>query len=186
VDSLNKLSTDEIKVKILHAAVGGITTGDVTLAEASDAIIIGFNVVPDAAARQLSESKGIDIRLYRVIYEIIDDIRAALERGLAPEIRMETLGRAEVRQTFKVSRLGTIAGCYVVDGLVNRNAKLRIIRNGIFVEDERNLESLKRFKDDVREVRTGMECGLKIAGYDDVKEGDTLEFYQRVEVARKL
>lgn len=186
VDSLNKLSTDEIKVKILHAAVGGITTGDVTLAEASDAIIIGFNVVPDAAARQLSESKGIDIRLYRVIYEIIDDIRAALERGLAPEIRMETLGRAEVRQTFKVSRLGTIAGCYVVDGLVNRNAKLRIIRNGIVVEDERNLESLKRFKDDVREVRTGMECGLKIAGYDDVKEGDTLEFYQRVEVARKL
>lgn len=186
VDSLNNLSTDEIRVNILHTAVGGITTGDVTLAEASDAIIIGFNVVPDAPSRQLAEQKGVDIRLYRVIYEIIEDIHEALERGLAPEIRMETMGRALVRQTFKVSRLGTIAGCHVSDGNVNRNAKVRIIRNGIVIEDERSLESLKRFKDDVREVRAGMECGLKIAGYDNVKEGDILEFYQKVEVARKL
>jgi len=184
--SLEKLGTDEVRVNILHAAAGGISTGDVTLAEASGAIIIGFNVVPDAAARQMAEPSGVDIRSYRVIYDVVDDVRKAMEEGLAPEIREETLGRAEVRQVFKVSRVGTIAGCYVTDGLVNRNAKVRITRNNVVIEDERSLESLKRFKDDAREVRNGMECGLKIAGYDDVKEGDILEFYQKVEVARKL
>ncbi len=185
-ESLKKLSTAEVRLNILHVAVGGITTGDVTLAEASNAIIIGFNVVPDAPARVLAENKGVDIRLYRIIYEIIDDMRKALEQGLAPEVRMETLGRAEVRQTFKVSRVGTVAGCFVLDGVASRNAKVRITRNNIVVEDERTLDSLKRFKDDAREVRAGMECGLKIAGYDDVKEGDILEFYQRIEVARRL
>ncbi len=184
--SIEKLSTDEVRVKVLHAAVGGITAGDVALAEASDALIIGFNAVPDAAARQLAEAAGVDIRLYRIIYDIIEDIRKALEEGLAPEIRMETLGRAEVRQTFKVSRVGTIAGCYVTDGVVTRSSKVRITRNNVVVEDERTLESLKRFKDDAREVRAGLECGIKIAGYDDIKEGDILEFYQRVEVTRKL
>jgi translation initiation factor IF-2 len=184
--ALSKLGTSEVRVKILHAAVGGITTGDVTLAEASDAIIIGFNAVPDPAARQAAEQTGVDIRLYRVIYEVIDDIREALEKGLAPEIRMETLGRAEVRQVFKISRVGTVAGCMVLDGTVTRNARARIVRDNIVIEDERSLESLRRYKDDVREARAGMECGVKIAGYDDLKEGDVLEFYQRVEVARKL
>ena len=185
-DSLNKLGTDEVKLRILHAGVGAVTTGDVTLAEASEAIIIGFNVVANPQARQAAEAKGIEIRLYRVIYDVLEDVRKALEEGLAPEVREQTLGRAEVRQTFKISRVGTIAGCYVTDGTVNRNAKVRITRDGIVIEDERTLDSLKRFKDDVREVRNGMECGLKLAGYDDIKEGDILEFYQRVEVARTL
>ncbi len=184
--SLEKLNTDEVRVNLLHTAVGGISTGDVTLAEASGAIIIGFNSVPDPAARQLAESTGVNIRLYRVIYDIIDDVRKALEEGLAPEVREETIGRAEVRQVFKVSRVGTVAGCYVTDGVASRSAKVRITRDNIVVEDERSLDSLKRFKDDAREVRSGMECGLKVAGYDDIKEGDILEFYQKVEVARKL
>jgi len=186
VGALNKLSTDEVRVNVLHSAVGGISTGDVTLAEAYGAAIIGFDVVPDAAARQLAEEKRVSIRQYRIIYDLIEDIRKALEEGLAPEIRQEILGHAEVRQIFKVSRVGTVAGCYVTDGVVSRNAKVRITRNNIVIEDARSLESLKRFKDDVREVRAGMECGVKIAGYDDVKEADVLEFYQRVEVARTL
>jgi len=186
VGSLQRLGTDEAKVKILHAGVGGISTGDVTLAEASGALIIGFNVVADTMTSQLAKEKGVEIRLYRVIYEVIEDIRAALEEGLAPEIREESLGRAEVRQVFKISRLGTVAGCLATEGVLQRNAMVRIIRNQVVVEDERSLESLKRFKDDVREVRAGMECGVKIAGYDDIKEGDILEFYRRVEVSRTL
>ena len=184
--SIAKMKTEEVRVNVLHAAVGGITTGDVSLAEASKALVIGFNVVADSSARQLAEEKGVDIRLYRIIYEILEDLRKAVEEGLTPEIKEQTAGRAEVRQVFKVSRVGTIAGCIVTDGLVNRSAKVRITRNNIVIADERTLESLKRFKDDAREVRSGMECGLKLAGYDDLKEGDILEFYQRVEVARKL
>jgi len=184
--SLEKLATDEVRVNILHAAVGGISTGDVTLAEASNAIIIGFNVVPDSPARQLADTAGVDIRLYRVIYDVVGDMRRALEEGLTPDIHEETVGHAEIRQTFKLSRVGTIAGCYVTDGVVTRTCEVRVTRNNIVIEDERALESLKRFKDDVREVRAGMECGLKIAGYNDLKEGDVLEFYQRVEVARTL
>jgi translation initiation factor IF-2 len=184
--SIAKFGVTEVRVNILHTAVGGVTTGDVALAEASDALIIGFNVVPDASARQMADAKGVDIRLYRIIYEILEDIRKALEEGLAPEIRMETTGRADVRQVFKVSKVGTVAGCIVTDGVVNRNSKLRVIRNGVVIGDERTLDSLKRFKDDAREVKAGMECGLKIAGFDDVKEGDSLEFYQRIEVTRKL
>ncbi|MFP4354661.1 MAG: translation initiation factor IF-2, partial [Phycisphaerae bacterium] len=186
VSSLEKLSTDEVNVNILHAAVGGVNAGDVTLAEASEAVIIGFNTVPDSSARQLAEAKGVDIRNYRVIYNVIDDVRKALEEGLAPEIREETLGRAQVRQVFKVSRYGSIAGCYVQDGVINRNAKIRIIRDNIVIEDERQLDSLKRFKEDAREVRAGLECGIKVAGYDDIKEGDIFECYQEVEVARTL
>jgi len=184
--ALERLGTDEMKVKVLHAAAGGISTGDVTLAEASGAIIIGFNVVPDAPGRQLAQEKGVDIRLYRVIYDVIDDVRTALEKGLAPEIRQETIGRAEVRQVFKISRVGTIAGCFATDGVIQRGAKVRITRNQVVIEDGRTLESLKRFKEDTREVRAGFECGLKIAGYDDIKEGDELEFYRQVEVARRL
>jgi len=186
IGSLNKLGTDEVSVNVLHSGVGGISAGDVTLAEASEAMVIGFNVVPDASARQQAEEHGVRVRLYRVIYDIIEDIRKAMEEGLAPEIREETLGRAEIRQTFKVSRVGTVAGCFVTDGIAARNAHVRIIRDSIVVEDDRSLESLRRFKDDAREVRAGLECGLKIAGYDDVKEGDVLEFYQQVEVARTL
>jgi translation initiation factor IF-2 len=186
IGSLEKLNTDEVEVGILHRGVGGITTGDVTLADASGAMIIGFGVVADPAARSLAEEKKVPVRLYRVIYDVIEDIRKVMEEGLAPEIKEETLGRAEVRQVFKISRLGTIAGCFVLDGIAKRNAKVRITRNNIVIEDERSLDSLKRFKDDAREVRSGMECGLKIAGYDDVKEGDILEFYQQVEVARTL
>ncbi len=186
IGTLEKLNTDEVRLNILHRGVGGISTGDVTLAEASNAIIIGFNVVAASAARSEAESKGIDIRTYRVIYDIVEDMRKVLEEGLAPEIREEHLGRAEVRQVFKVSRVGTIAGCYVTDGRATRNALVRIIRNEVVLEDERKLDSLKRFKDDAREVRSGMECGLKVAGYDDIKEGDQLEFYERVEIERKL
>ena len=184
--SLKKLATDEIGVNILHSAVGGISTGDVMLADASGAIILGFNVVPSSGVRFLAEQKGVDIRLYRIIYDMIDDVRKALSEGLAPEVRQEVLGHAAVRQTFKVSRLGTVAGCFVTDGSISRSVKVRIIRNDIVIEDERSLESLRRFKDDVRDVRNGMECGLKIAGYDDIKEGDVLEFYRQVEVARTL
>jgi translation initiation factor IF-2 len=184
--SLDKLATDEVRVNILHSGVGGVSTGDVSLAEASNAIIIAFNVVADAAARNLAEAKGVDIRQYRVIYDIVDDMQKALEEGLAPEIREEKLGSATVRQVFKVSRFGTIAGCYVTEGVVNRNARARVIRDNVVIADERTLDSLKRFKDDAREVRSGMECGLKVAGYDDIKEGDVLEFYRHVEVARKL
>jgi translation initiation factor IF-2 len=158
----------------------------VALAEASNAIILGFNVVATSGARSIAEQKGVEIRHYRIIYDLIEDIRKVMEEGLAPEIGEEVLGHAEVRQTFKVSRVGTIAGCFVTDGTVNRNAKVRLTRNTVVIEDGRTLESLKRFKDDVREVRAGMECGLKIAGYEDVKEGDVLEFYRRTEKARTL
>ncbi len=186
VGSLNKMATDEVKATILQATVGGISTSDVTLAEASNASIIGFNVVADAAARRLAEQKGVEIGLYRVIYEIIDDVKAFMEKGLTPEITEQVVGRAEVRQTFKVSRIGTVAGCIVLDGLASRTAKVRITRNSVVIEDGRELDSLKRFKDDAKDVRAGMECGLKVAGYDDIKEGDILEFYRKVETARTL
>ncbi len=186
IGSLGKLGTDEVSLRILHAAVGGITTGDVTLAEASGAFILGFNVVADSAARILAETEGVDIRLYRIIYDLLEDVRKALAEGLAPEIREEVVGRADIRQIFKISRLGTIAGCFVTDGQITRNAKVRIIRNNVVLEDGRSLDSLKRFKDDAREVRAGLECGLKVSGYDDIKEGDVLEFYRQVEVARTL
>jgi translation initiation factor IF-2 len=185
-NTLGKLNTDEVKLNILHSGVGGITIGDVTLAEASGAIVIGFNVIAGAAARKLAEAKKVDVRPYRVIYDITEDVQRVMEGGLTPEIREESLGRAEIRQTFKASKLGTIAGCYVTEGVVQRNAKVRIIRNNIVVEDERALDSLKRVKDDAREVKAGLECGLKITGYDDIKEGDILEFYTTIEVARKL
>ncbi len=184
--SLEKINTDEVSLKVIHTAVGGITTGDVTLASAGDAVIIGFNVVADAKARRLAEEKKIEVKSYRVIYDIIDDMRLALEQGLAPELREEVLGQAEIRQTFKVSRLGTIAGCYVTEGLADRNAKVRIIRDSVVIEDERTLDSLKRIKDDAREVKAGLECGIKLKGYNDIKEGDILEFYKTIEIARRL
>jgi len=186
VGVLGKLGSEETRLNIMHTGVGGVTTGDVTLAEASGALIIGFNVVANASARKLAEQLKVDVRSYRVIYDITEDMRRALEEGLAPEIREEVLGQAEVRQTFKVSRLGTIAGCYVTEGMIQRNAKIRIIRNNVVVKNNRDLESLKRVKDDAREVKSGLECGIKIAGFNDIKEGDILECYKTVEIARTL
>ncbi len=183
---IEKVTTDEVKVRVLHAAIGGINESDVLLADASRAIIIGFNVIASGKARSLAESKGVEIRAYQVIYDITDDIRKAAEGLLAPEMKQQVLGHAEVRQVFKITRVGTIAGCYVTDGTIERNALIRVTRNGVVVENGRVLEQLKRFKDDAKEVRAGMECGMKIVGYDDVKEGDVIECYKTIEVKRTL
>jgi len=177
---------DEVKVRVIHSAVGGITDSDILLANASQAIIIGFNVIANSKGRKLAETKGVEIRNYQVIYDIVEDITKAAEGLLAPELRQEVLGHAEVRKVFKVSKVGAIAGCYITDGVVERNAKIRVTRNDVVIEDNRTLEQLKRFKDDASEVRSGMECGMKIVGYDDIKEGDVLECYKQVEVARSL
>lgn len=181
-----KIATEEVKVRVLYAGVGGITESDVVLAEASRAIVVGFNVIPSGKARSTAEAKGVEIRTYQVIYDLVDDMRKAAEGLLKPELRQEVLGHAEVRKVFKVSRVGAVAGCYVTDGVVQRDALIRVTRNGIVIENDRVLEQLKRFKDDAREVRAGMECGMKIAGYDDIKEGDVLECYRQVEVKRTL
>jgi translation initiation factor IF-2 len=183
---VEKVSTPEVKVRVLHAAVGGITESDVLLADASRAVIIGFNVIASGKARQLAEAKGIQIRPYQVIYHITEDLKKAAEGLLAPELRQEVLGHAEVRKVFKISKVGAIAGCYVTDGIVQRDALIRVTRNDVVIENDRKLEQLKRFKDDAKEVRAGMECGMKIVGYDDIKEGDILECYKNVEVKRTL
>ncbi|MGA2914491.1 MAG: translation initiation factor IF-2 [Sedimentisphaerales bacterium] len=183
---LAELSTSEVQIKILHAAVGGITEGDVVLAEASKAIIIGFNVVPEDKAKKLAEAKGIDIRLYNIIYKITEDLKKAMAGMLEPEEQVRSLGKVVVRDTFKISGVGTIAGCFVEQGEVNRNAKIRLIRNNIVVRDNCQIESLKHFKDDVRQVKSGLECGIKIAGFDDIKTGDVFEVYEIVKVARTL
>ena len=181
-----KVGTAEVKVRVLEAAIGGITESNVLLASASQAIIIGFNVIPSGKARSLAEQKGVEIRPYQVIYDIVDDLKKAAEGMLAPELRQEILGHAEVRQGFKVTKVGAIAGCYITDGTVQRDALIRVTRNGVVIENDRKLEQLKRFKDDAKDVRAGMECGMKIAGYDDIKEGDILECYKNVEVKRTL
>jgi translation initiation factor IF-2 len=186
VKYLTDLSTDEVKVKVIHTAVGGITEGDVVLAEASNAIVIGFNVVPDERVRQIADSKKVDIRLYSIIYRITEDLKAAMLGLLEPEFEEKTLGRLIVRNTFKVSSLGTIAGCYVTSGMVTKNGKLKLIRDNIVVKDNCVIDSLKHFKDDVREVKAGLECGIKIVGYDDVKVEDEFEAYEIVEIARTL
>ncbi len=183
---LTDLSTDEIKVKILHAAVGGVTEGDVVLAEASGAVIIGFNVVPEDQVQSLADSKGVDIRLYNVIYRITEDLKDAMTGMLEPDEVEKHIGKLTVRETFKVSGVGTIAGCYVNSGVITKNARLRLIRNNIVIQDDCKLESLKHFKDDVREVKAGYECGIKIAGYDDIKVDDVFEAFEIVEVAREL
>jgi len=186
IKHLTDLSTEEVKVKVIHAAVGGVSEGDVVLAEASDAIIIGFNVVPDERVRQVADSKKVDIRLYNIIYRITEDLKAAMVGMLEPEYQEKTLGRLVVRNTFKVSSIGTIAGCYVSSGVVTKNAKLKLIRNNIVVKDNCVIDSLKHFKEDVREVKAGLECGLKIAGYDDIKMDDEFEAYEIEEIARTL
>jgi translation initiation factor IF-2 len=181
-----KVKSNEVRVRVLHAAIGGITESDVLLADASKAIIIGFNVIPSGKARTLAEQKGVEIRTYQVIYDITDDLKKAAEGLLAPELRQEILGHAEVRAVFKITKVGSIAGCYITDGVVQRDALIRVTRNGVVVENDRKLAQLKRVKDDAKEVRAGMECGMKIDGYDDIKEGDVLECYKQVEVKRTL
>ncbi len=183
---LTESNTGEVQVKILHAAVGGVNEGDVVLAEASGAIIIGFNVVADDKVRELAEARGVDIRFYSIIYKITEDLRDAMTGLLEPEKQEKTLGRLVVRNTFKVSSVGTIAGCFVTSGLITKKARVRLIRNNIVLRDHCSVESLKHFKEDVREVKAGFECGVKIAGFDDIKIDDVLEAFEIVEVARTL
>jgi translation initiation factor IF-2 len=183
--ALAKLSTDEVKVNIVHAAVGGITESDVNLALASKAVIIGFNTRADAAARKLAESSNVDIRYHNIIYEAVDEVKAALAGMLAPEQKESVIGLVEIRKTYKISRVGVIAGCMVLNGVVRRGAKVRLLRDNVVIF-EGELDSLKRFKDDVREVKAGFECGLSLRNYNDIKEGDQLEVYEVVEIARTL
>jgi translation initiation factor IF-2 len=182
---LQKLDHPEVKIRVLQATVGGITEADVQLADASDAVIIGFNVVPDERARSLAEDRGVQVRRYEIIYQVTDDLKKALEGMLAPEKREADLGRAVVQRTFSISRLGVIAGCRVIGGVIARNGRLRVIRDSRVIGDY-GIESLKREKDDAREVRDGLECGIKLAGFNDIKEGDILECYRVEEVARTL
>ena len=184
-EALNKLPTDAIKVNIIHNAVGGVTEGDVMLAAASNAIVVGFNVRPEPKAHALAEKEGVDLRLYSIIYELIDDIKKAMEGMLAPTIRENILGRANVRESFRVSKIGTVAGCYVTDGKILRGSNVRLLRDNVVVYDGK-MASLKRFKDDVKEVATGYECGIAIEGFNDIKVGDIIEAYQMEEVAAKL
>ena len=185
VHALPRLSTDEVKVNIVHAGVGAITESDVNLALASKAVIIGFNTRADAMARKLAESSGIDIRYYNIIYDALADVKAALSGMLAPERKENILGLVEVRQVFRISKVGTVAGCYVTEGLVRRNARVRVLRDNVVIHDG-ELDSLKRFKDDVREVKAEFECGLSIRNYSDIRVGDQLEVYEVQEVARTL
>jgi len=182
---LQKLDHPEVKIRVLQATVGGVTEADVQLADASDAVIIGFNVVPDERARSLAEDLGVQVRRYEIIYQVTDDLRKALEGMLAPEKREAILGRAMVQRTYSISRIGVIAGCRVIAGIIARNGRLRIIRDSRIV-GEYGIESLKREKDDAREVRDGLECGIKLAGFNDIKEGDILECYRVEEFARTL
>ncbi len=181
--SLEKLSNDEVKVKVIHGAVGGVNESDVMLASASNAIIVGFNVRPDSGARVAAEAKGIDMRMYRIIYDAIDEIEAAMKGMLAPKFKEKVTGHAEVRRTFKVSSVGTIAGCYVTDGTVARSNGVRIVRDGIVIY-EGQIDSLKRFKDDAKEVASGFECGMSVEKFNDIKEGDIFESFTMEEVER--
>jgi len=185
VHAMLKLSTDEVRVQIVHSAVGGISESDVNLAMASKAVIIGFNTRADASARKLAEANGIDIRYYNIIYDAVDEIKAAMSGMLAPEKREHALGLVEIRQVFHVSKVGAIAGCYVLDGLVKRGSSVRLLRNNVVVWTG-ELDSLKRFKDDVKEVKAGFECGLSLKNFNDIQEGDQLEVFEVQEVARTL
>jgi translation initiation factor IF-2 len=184
-DSLQNLSTEQIAVKIVHKGVGAITEADINLASASDAIIVGFQVRPSASARKLADQEQIDIRLYSVIYKAIDEIKAAMEGMLSPEIEEVVTGSAEIRETFDITKVGTIAGCFVTQGIIKRNSKIRVIRDGIVLHTGK-LGSLKRFKDDQKEVKHGYECGLNIDKFNDIKIGDIVEAFEENEVSRKL
>jgi len=183
--SLQKLSTDEVKVNILHTGVGAISESDVNLAAASKAVVIGFNVRADAGARKLMESAGVDVRYYNIIYEAVDEVRAALGGMLSPEEKENVIGLVEIREVFRISRVGSVAGCYVLDGTVKRGSKVRVLRSNVVIHAG-ELDSLKRFKDDVREVKAGFECGLSLKNFNDIEVGDQLEVFEVVEVARTL
>ena len=190
-DSMLKQSIETVQVNVIHKAVGQIIESDVLLASASDAIIIGFQVRPSMQARKLAEREGVEIKTYSVIYEAIDDVRNAIEGLLEPDKEERVVATVEVREVFKINRVGTIAGCYVQDGEITRNTNIRVIRDGIVVYPVKEnaigeLGSLKRFKDDVREVKKGFECGLTVKGYNDIRVGDIIEGYDIVEVKRKL
>ena len=174
--SLEKISNDEVRVRVIHGAVGAVSESDVMLAEASNAIIVGFNVRPDPVAKENAEQSGVEIRLYRIIYDAIEDVTAAMKGMLAPKFKDVDLGRAEIRQVYKITGVGVVAGCYVLEGKIARNANIRVVRDGIIVADDK-LSSLKRFKDDVREVASGYECGMTMEKFNDIKEGDILEAY---------
>ena len=182
---LEKMSTEEVKVRILFGGVGAITESDVTLASASSAAILGFNVRANAQAREMAKRDGVEIRYYSIIYELLDEVRGLLSGMLKPESRESILGHAEIRQVFDVSKVGKIAGCRVVDGLIRRTARARLLRDNVVIYDGQ-LGSLRRFKDDVREVRDGFECGMSIENYNDIREGDVIEAYEVEEVARTL
>jgi translation initiation factor IF-2 len=184
-NALTKLSTDEVKVQVVHGQVGGITESDINLAIASKAVVIGFNVRADQSARKLAEGNGIDIRYYNIIYDAVDEVKAALSGLLAPEQREQVLGLVEIRQIFRVPKIGAVAGCMVIEGVVKRTANARLLRDNVVIWTG-ELDSLKRFKDDVKEVKAGFECGLSLKGYDDIKEGDQLEVFEVQEVARTL
>jgi translation initiation factor IF-2 len=183
--SLLKLSTDEVKVQLVYSAVGGISESDVNLAIASKAVLIGFNTRADAQARKLAENNGVEIRYYNIIYDAVDELRAAMSGMLTPDKKEEVIGNAEIRQVFKVSKIGSIAGCMVTAGIVRRSARLRLLRENVVIFTG-ELDSLKRFKDDAKEVKEGFECGLNVKGYNDIQVGDILEFFEIREVARTL
>jgi translation initiation factor IF-2 len=183
--SLQKLSTAEVKVNIIHTGVGAITESDVNLSVASKAVLIGFNVRADAGARKLIESSGVDVRYYNIIYEAVDEVKAALGGMLAPEKKESAIGLVEVREVFRISKVGAVAGCYVLDGMIKRGSKIRLLRDDVVVHSG-ELDSLKRFKDDAKEVKAGFECGLSLKGYNDIEVGDLLEVFEVVEVARTL
>jgi translation initiation factor IF-2 len=185
LDALDKLPQEEVRVNVVHRGVGGINENDVSLALASDAVVIGFNVRPDVNARELADKEGVDLRLYRVIYQLLDDVQQALSGLLAPERQEVELGRAEVRALFRVPRLGVVAGCMVTHGSITRGALARLVRDGTIVYTGR-VGSLRRFKDDVREVAEGYECGIGLENFQDVHEGDVIEAYEVREVARQL
>ena len=184
-ESLMKLSTEQVKVSVVHGMVGGINESDINLAMASSGFVVGFNVRADAAARKLAESENIEIRYYKVIYDVIDDLKAAMEGLLDPEIKENVLGYVEVRDVFRVAKLGAVAGCYVTEGFVRRNAMVRVLREGVVIF-EGNIDSLKRFKDDATEVKANMECGIGVKNYNDIKSGDQLEIFETVEVKATL
>jgi translation initiation factor IF-2 len=184
-EALNKLSTPDIKLKIIHSSTGAITETDVMLASASNAIIIGFNVRPDSRVSEIAEREGVDVKLYDIIYNVIADVKAAMEGLLEPVYREVVQGRAEVRDLFKITKIGTIAGSYVLDGKITRNSNLKVVRDGVVAYDGK-IASLKRLKDDVREVAAGLECGIGIENFNDLHVGDILEAYTREKVERKL
>jgi translation initiation factor IF-2 len=184
-DALTRMSTAEVKLRVIHGSVGGITESDILLAAASNAIVIGFNVRPESKGQALASQEGVDVRLYTVIYEAVADVRAAMEGMLEPTFREQTQGRVDIRQIFNIQGVGTIAGCYVTEGKIQRGNLVRILRDHVVVH-EGKLASLKRFKDDVREVSAGYECGLSIEGFHDIKQGDVVEAYERIAVVRRI